>query len=291
MNNTYGLTKSDLNILERMYLYGRGYGTDVLLRNFFDVSGQYLRKRLKILKDKKLLKVFRIQNCYLYAMNSKSLGLFKRDDYLVRMKLRNESKEVIQDKLSMLNFIRQYRSKGFKFISSFDKAAVLKKLYGFSDADLTEFRVRASEEIFFNDVMFAPEDNLSGELCIALFPREKVYPATYLRDFLIKQYFRLNYKIIAQGKKVKFLIMLDNEYRTNRFETEILRKNVFKSLSKIRLEPEVIEHYNFNSTIRQNFTADDMQKLEAMKLNDVPISLTYFDVQAVYLPYPHVKLK
>lgn len=288
--NPYGLRKSDLDILERMYLYGRGYGTEVLLRRFFKVSGQYLRKRLQIMKEKKLLKVFSGGKYNYYALSKQVIDLYERNDYLVRMRKRTETIEIIQDKLLMLNFVGEFRTKGFKFINSFDKVAVLKKLYRFSDNDFDEFKVFGGDEIFFNDVMYAPDANLTGEINIALFPREKIYAATYLKDFLIKQYFRLNYKILAQGKKVKFLIVLDNEFRAKKFEAEIARKNIFKPINHKSVDSELRSYYQFSSELKHNLLPEDKQTFDKIGLHDLPVSLTYFDVQAIALPYPHAKL-
>ncbi|MFH1428133.1 MAG: hypothetical protein ABIH39_00135, partial [Candidatus Margulisiibacteriota bacterium] len=63
-----GINKTDMDIMEHMYLYGRGYGTSVILSKCLDYEYRTIKKRLKPLKETGWLKALKINQYYVYGL-------------------------------------------------------------------------------------------------------------------------------------------------------------------------------------------------------------------------------
>ena len=279
-----GLNDTDKDILEVMYLYGRGYGTTEILSNCLDYSIRTIKKRLKILREADWVKAFKVNQYFVYLLTKQTIELFGREKYLERMKSRNETIALIYDKLKMLSFFGEYRNKNLKFIYPFDKFHIFNRHYNFRVKELKTFYVGKSTELFFNDVMFTPEQNLLQELIIVLFPRAEVHPSTYLRDFLIKQYYYLNAKLLESGVDVQFLIATTNEMLEDQY------KQVIKNccISRIFKKQELIEgsegYYNIPNENNYRNTKEIQYLLNS---NEHPVYLDRFKVDTTNISIPH----
>ena len=267
------ITKSDMAILERIYLYGRGYATEKLLTPYFNYSNRYIQLKLNELRNKKLLKIFKNKQCFIYVMTAAAIDLFERDDYLVRMKKRNEKKELVQDKLNMLNFIGQYRKKGFKFINSFDKVNLFKKIYGLTDDDFSDLRVFGSDRIFFNDIMMIPEGAGPEGLHLVLLPRDNIYPQTYLKLHLIKQYLKINYIMTKHNQPPKIIIATNSLVRAQIFQQQVNTGTVSVELNPKEYSADIVKFYDANHI-----------------LDKFDIDIKRFNIETTCVPYPHTKI-
>lgn len=268
------ITKSDMTILERIYLYGRGYTTEKLLTPFFDHTSRYIQLKLNELREKGLLNVLKNKQCFVYKMTAEAIELFGRDDYLVRMKKRNEHIELVQDKLTMLNFVGVYRRLGFKFVNHFDKVELFKRLYKIDNDAFSALAVFGSNQIFFNDVMMVPDGGGPENLHIVLFPRFNIFPSTYLKSHLIKQYLNINFIMRQHDHTPKILIVTSSSTREQLFKREINQGLTQLELNSEDYSEEVVDFYDKNNSA-DLFT----------------ITLDKFDIETVLVPYPHAILE
>ena len=278
------LKPSDINIIETMYLFGRGYATAKILEKCIELKHVTIKKRLRLLRKTKWLKALKVDQYYVYGLTAKAIDLFDKNNYLQRMRHRNEKLEVIQDKLWMLNHFCKIKNEPVKVIYPFDKEDILKNILHLTDADLKPFQVGKSSQLFFNDVMYV-NGYVIEELNIDLFPREKIFPATYLQNYLIKQYYLINAKLINQGIRVNFHLILNSERILRAYTTALTDKPLGVWFKVCSLPEDTKEFYQASPVNRSDPFASRNRNFDEYK-----IGLNLFTVLPTLIDFPHQNL-
>jgi len=104
-----GLNNTDVDILEHMYLFGRGYGTAEILAKCLDYEVRTFNKRFKLMRKAGWVKAIKPNQYYIHSLTRQAIEMFGEAKYLERVKNRNETLDVIQDKLRMLALIGELR--------------------------------------------------------------------------------------------------------------------------------------------------------------------------------------
>jgi hypothetical protein len=251
MNN---ISELDQDILSLMYNYGRGYCTPKIIHSYLGITYRGANKRLSLLKAQKLLKVTKIKQIYAYILTKKVIEYFsdKIDKtYLERLKTKNEITDIIIDKLKMLDYILNVNSEEKIIVMSYDKEEMYNKLYHIQQSKLKEFTVGGGENLFFNDVQYITDKEGYNNLHISLFPRDNVFPKTYIKDFILRNYYKINHLITAQNKKVTFEIIVHNEYSKRNYLSVINENKVTKNIKTKDNNIELINFYKMGSNTNE----------------------------------------
>ena len=267
------LSNNEIQILVLAYVCGKGYCTPPIIQSYCKHSESHTQRLLSGLKDKDYLKVIKIDKSYVYVLKKASFKLLEQKEngpYLERMKNRNEDESLIIDKLKMMSYCLNpiHKKQGLEFIHQVDKVNIL--LYDFNalESDIEIFKVKPGNQYQFNDVQYVFENSL----CITLFPRNDVYAKTYIRDFLIKQYFLLNYRLFEGPVKMSIKLVVYNQERAEHFNNEI-EDGVIRMYKRDSLDSDVIDYLineQKDSVPRRLFS--DIE---------VPISSSLFDIEVL----------
>lgn len=273
------LSKNEIQILALAYVCGKGYCTALSIHKYCKYTEIHAQRILNGLKDKDYLKVIKIDKCYVYVLKKASFALLEKKEngpYLERMKSRNEDESLIIDKLKMLSYILDpiHSKQGLEFIHQVDKVNILLNDYHALESDIDIFKVKPGNQYQFNDVQYSFENTL----CITLFPRNEVYAKTYIRDFLIKQYYLLNYRLFNSSIKLVFKILVYNQERQSHFINEI-EDGVIRMYKRDTVDSDVINYLmneQQNSVPRRLFTE-----------SEIPVSSNLFDIEVLYTEPQH----
>ncbi len=184
-------TETEYEILRCIYFIGRGYITAVLLSRIQGFSVQYARRCLRLLQKDEVLKRFVLYKTPVYRLSRFGVNWIEKKEHsrqLRRFRDRNESEDLIVDKLRMAGFIArlQEEKKEYRFLDQTARKMIL-KTYGISHFD--RFRVKGMREVFFNDVQILLKEETGKErYIIAVFPRNLILAKTYMNKYIMCQY-------------------------------------------------------------------------------------------------------
>ena len=281
---SYSQLESD--IVHAAYLHGRGYCTLSLLEKILGCSATLIQNKLKNLKEEGLLKVSKIDKCFIYSLNKISLNMMAemeptKGPYLERMKSRNENISVVLDKLRMMNFMAEHPLKEAKYIHPIDKVSFFRDLMGASEKALSFFKVKFGENLYFNDVQIYSQN--PEKVTIYLFPRPDVLPKTYLRDFLINQYFYLVLELGFLKKTVEFVVVLFDEATLKMYQTSAKDDSIYRGVEKNSLDKNLINHIEgIQSALSKGFKVRDK-----VRDNEIPILLNMLNVDFMAVKKAH----
>lgn len=230
--------KKEKIILDAMYEYGRGYITIKLAMRVLKVSQPMVKRILDSLLQEDYISVYYSEEhrkkYRIYRMTNKSIELWnieKDEDYLKRMMARREKYDLVKDKIAMFRYFVDNIHSG-TIISPYQKTKLFTEFYSIPLKELKKTHlVKQGEKIFFNDLMMCGKDNNIKALKVMLFPRSKVLPKTFLTDFLIRQYYLINYYLKGQGIDISFRIVVTNPYFIIHYENVIKTNSIFKVMS------------------------------------------------------------
>ena len=95
--------------------------------------------------------------------------------------------------------------------------------------------------------MMVPENENMKFLTIALFPRDTIVADTYLRDFLIHQYYLLNYHLLKTDVLLNFKVILGSKFRQTQYANAIKLLSITKPFSD--LDKDVNEFYGETDSV------------------------------------------
>lgn len=260
-------TQLEIEIMELVYNFGRGYITSDILKSYLDCHTSFAMKKLKEMYEKGFFKIVKIQRTNIYCLSNNSLKILEKGNensknprYLVRFRKRNEKPDIIIDKLKMLDYVVKNMD-GRNYLVSNIKKEFYENL-GFKKEDFQGFYVRAGEEIFFNDIQYLDMEK-NNEINVVLFPRQEVFPLSFYKEILLKNYFRFHYKLSTIGKKVNYIIKVYDKITQKKYE-EYVGSRLIKKI------------------VRWNNQIDDMTHFYEENLNkDMFVSLDKFDIKVI----------
>jgi len=238
-----------------MYINAGGYITAVILSKFKEIDVTTSRKHLSSLKMKGYIKLYQNKPEYessinIYLLTKKTIQVLETKEsasYLGRIIQRNEPYDLVLDKLKLANFVATFSKKDYLFIAPFDKRKLLVGVYKMPDKQIkADFSVKKGERVYFNDAQFLLPETKYKKLHICLFPRSNVVAKTFLTDFLISQYYFINFHLKSiNNVELEFYISCYDKGRLNEFEYAISHLKLTHTILEKRVQEQRGDLFDF----------------------------------------------